>query len=82
MSLTSALRPNPVIPSLVLPKSRRFAELPLGFPFLWSRQRPSTARRGGFVIPVINCILLIMGESERLPDLWDPVDASRGIWWP
>lgn len=38
VSLPSALCPDPVIPSPVLPKSQRFVELALGFPFLRSRQ--------------------------------------------
>lgn len=94
-SLPSALCPDPVIPSLVLPKSQNRSVL-----WSWRWVFPSfgavraagvavrlgTARRGGCIIPVINCIPLIVGESERLSDLgtfpWDLVDASRGIWCP
>lgn len=38
VSLTSASCPDPVIPSLVLPKFRPLAELALVVPFLWSPQ--------------------------------------------
>lgn len=49
------------------------------------RVRPSTARRGGFIVAVINCMSLIRGESERLPALGmflrDLLEDSHGVWW-